>query len=187
MQSTEKWLPVVGYEDLYEVSTHGRVRRTGGGMGAIPGRILSLETTDRGRKRAALSNGKSELRRYFVHRLVLAAFVGPAPEGMVCCHKDDDPSNNHLDNLRWGTQSENINEMFSRKRSHWNKRDSCKFGHKLVAPNLVEWKRGAGGGSCKACERARGYARGRNLELTQDLRDEKYRDVMNGIQRRVTR
>ena len=46
----------------------------------------------------------------FVHSLVLTAFVAPRPEGMYALHKDDDPTNNSLDNLYWGTQSENIRQ-----------------------------------------------------------------------------
>lgn len=40
-------------------------------------------------------------------RLVLEAFVGPCPYGMECCHYDDNPFNNKVDNLRWGTTQEN--------------------------------------------------------------------------------
>ena len=50
-------------------------------------------------------DGKKKAHR--IHRLVLEAFVGPCPEGMECRHKDDDKSNNRLDNLSWGTRMEN--------------------------------------------------------------------------------
>jgi hypothetical protein len=39
--------------------------------------------------------------------LVLEVFVGLCPEGMECCHEDDDCTNNRLTNLRWGTRAEN--------------------------------------------------------------------------------
>ena len=42
-----------------------------------------------------------------VHKLVLLAFVGAAPEGHECCHNNGDPSDNRIENLRWGTRSEN--------------------------------------------------------------------------------
>lgn len=42
-----------------------------------------------------------------VHHLVLEAFVGMRPEGMECCHENDNPSDNRLENLRWGTRSDN--------------------------------------------------------------------------------
>ncbi len=47
---------------------------------------------------------------FFGHRLVLEAFVGPRPDGMQCRHLDGDPSNNHLENICWGTSKENIGD-----------------------------------------------------------------------------
>ena len=44
-----------------------------------------------------------------VHRLVCEAFHGPAPKGMnVCMHIDENAENNRPENLRWGTQKENL-------------------------------------------------------------------------------
>ncbi|HXS32025.1 MAG TPA: HNH endonuclease, partial [Steroidobacteraceae bacterium] len=45
-----------------------------------------------------------------VHCLVLEAFVGPRPQGLVGCHYDGDVWNNHLSNLRWDTQAANIQD-----------------------------------------------------------------------------
>ena len=42
-----------------------------------------------------------------IHRLVLETFVGPCPGGMECRHLNGDPSDNCLENLQWGTRSEN--------------------------------------------------------------------------------
>jgi hypothetical protein len=51
--------------------------------------------------------------RLQVHRLVLEAFVGPCPPGMECRHfPDRDPTNNRLENLRWGTAVENVNDTW---------------------------------------------------------------------------
>lgn len=45
-----------------------------------------------------------------VHRLVCEAFHGPAPfAGAVVIHLDEDATNNRPENLRWGTQKENLN------------------------------------------------------------------------------
>jgi hypothetical protein len=51
-----------------------------------------------------------DLRNYWVHRLVLEAFVGPCPEGMECCHNDGNRQNNSLSNLRWDTRQANQND-----------------------------------------------------------------------------
>src|SRR3954469_12575087 len=42
-----------------------------------------------------------------IHRLALEAFVGPCPEGLICCHNDGNPKNNRLENLRWDTHRAN--------------------------------------------------------------------------------
>jgi hypothetical protein len=53
-----------------------------------------------------LSNGRyAKIKR--LGRLVLEVFVGPCPEGMVCCHNDGNKLNNRLSNLRWDTQKNN--------------------------------------------------------------------------------
>lgn len=44
----------------------------------------------------------------FVHRLIMLAFVGHAPPGMVVAHLNNDPSDNRLVNLKYCTQKENI-------------------------------------------------------------------------------
>lgn len=53
-----------------------------------------------------LSSGNAKKYQY-VHRLVLEAFVGACPEGLQTRHLDNDPRNNRLDNLCWGSSKEN--------------------------------------------------------------------------------
>lgn len=49
-----------------------------------------------------------KLIRFYVHRLVLDAFVGPCPDGLESCHEDGDTANNVISNLRWDTHAANI-------------------------------------------------------------------------------
>lgn len=44
-----------------------------------------------------------------VARLVCEAFNGSPKENEVCMHLDEDSSNNRPENLKWGTQKENLN------------------------------------------------------------------------------
>lgn len=46
-------------------------------------------------------------KKLFIHVLVLSTFVGPCPEGMECRHLDGCNTNNHVENLAWGTVAEN--------------------------------------------------------------------------------
>ena len=49
-------------------------------------------------------------KNYKVHRLICEAFHGPSPfEGAVVIHKDENALNNRPENLKWGTQKENLN------------------------------------------------------------------------------
>lgn len=47
---------------------------------------------------------------YKVHQLVCEAFNGPKPfPTAVVCHEDENFRNNASDNLKWGTQKDNLN------------------------------------------------------------------------------
>jgi hypothetical protein len=106
----EEWRQVSGY-DGYEVSNLGRVRSWRiGGRGnhnfRITPRILKPGTHPDGYRQLWLSvNGVLTFR--YVHHLVLEAFVGACPEGLLTRHLDGDPANNRLDNIVWGTDEEN--------------------------------------------------------------------------------
>jgi HNH endonuclease len=56
--------------------------------------------------------------RRLIHHLVLEAFVGLRPSGLICCHWDGDPSNNRVENLRWDTHKSNCDDMLR----HGNRR-----------------------------------------------------------------
>jgi len=72
-------------------------------------------SSKRGYKNVALyRDGKYKFRP--VHRIVLEAFVGPAV-GRCACHNNGNPSDNRLENLRWGTHGENATDMVSHGRS----------------------------------------------------------------------
>ena len=91
---TEIWRPVVGYEGLYEISSHGRARSLGrivsngaGKTKRLVGKLMRLSTNGRYLLVALCREAKYE--RKYIHRLVLEAFVGPCPEGMEARHFPD--------------------------------------------------------------------------------------------------
>ena len=47
-----------------------------------------------------------------VHQLVMKAFVGPAPDGMEIRHLNGNPADNRLANLKYGTRTENILDVY---------------------------------------------------------------------------
>ena len=107
-----KWLDVVGYEGLYQVSDTGLVRsldrRCASGYGStrrVPGNLLTGFPAS-GYIQVTLYNGGVR-KKLLVHRLVLLTFRGPCPEGMEGCHGDGNTENNRLGNLRWDTKRGN--------------------------------------------------------------------------------
>ena len=57
-----------------------------------------------------LSDKNGELRGVYLHRLVAEAFLGSAPSGCEVRHLDGDRENNDVDNLCWGTRSQNMRD-----------------------------------------------------------------------------
>lgn len=109
----ERWLPIKGYDGIYEVSDLGRVRsyRVRGKRHkflAEP-RILMPKRLRNGRRAAGLRFGECRT-FHLIYRLVLEAFVGPCPEGMEACHWDGKRDNDRLSNLRWDTHAANFED-----------------------------------------------------------------------------
>jgi len=114
----ELWKPVVGYEDIYEVSNLGKVRSIDREITCVSrwgkevtrkkrGRVLVGSTHSFGYPSVSLwRDNRGHTKE--VHRLVLEAFDGPCADGMECRHLDGDPTNNNVENLKWGTRSENF-------------------------------------------------------------------------------
>lgn len=86
---------IPGYDDYY-VSDAGQI------FTLWAGRILKL--VDQAGKYSVRirKNGDRYHKLAVVGRLVLEAFVGPCPEGMVCRRLDGDTYNDTLSNLYWG-------------------------------------------------------------------------------------
>lgn len=126
---TEEFRPVKGFEDEFTVSNFGRV------WGIKKKQILNQSPSTAGYKRVWL-NGK----HYYVHRLVAEAFC-KKPEHydgkrLVVNHKDENPSNNHANNLEWVTDSENItyNNAIQRRRE---KNSVCRYYQFDLDGNLI--------------------------------------------------
>src|SRR6476646_4829912 len=104
-----EWRTVVGWPS-YEVSSLGQVRSFKWGRPHLLkqqsiGSTRNSPLKGRYLRVALWIDGVRSER--MVHHLVLEAFVGPRPLGLEACHKDDDPTNNALDNLRWDTKQSN--------------------------------------------------------------------------------
>lgn len=70
------------------------------------GRWLRVSYDSDGYPQVILCTNKKRRNRK-IHRLVLETYVGPCPNGMECRHLNGNPVDNRLENLCWGTKSEN--------------------------------------------------------------------------------
>lgn len=118
----EVWRIIPGLDGGYEVSNLGRVRsrdryywrppsrrrpHSHGWFRLYPGKLLATPLGSHGYP-SFTACGQPRL----VHRAVLEAFVGPCPPGQETLHRDDDKENPSLENLRWGTRSENVADAY---------------------------------------------------------------------------
>lgn len=110
-----KWTPVVGYEDLYLVSTNGKV------YSIRSHKILAPRKHNAGYLRVTLSRN-GERKDAYIHRLMCEAFFGTPNDGRnFVNHLDEDPAHNQITNLEWTTNSDNIKYSWARHREERTK------------------------------------------------------------------
>jgi len=116
----ENWREIAGTEGNFEVSDRGRVRNIDyiSPKGRrIKAKIKKLYREKNGYLRVRITvDGEGKM--CYVHRLVAGAFIhNPDPKGNTyTLHGDDNPSNNYVSNLRWGSQQHNMNDKVERGR-----------------------------------------------------------------------
>lgn len=111
----EQWKDVIGFEGRYMVSSLGRVAslsfpiEAGQLHYARKQHLLTLTIQNNGYVATALSYAKNKVKTVKVHRLVAEAFI-PNPHNFPTVnHKDENKTNNTLNNLEWCTHHYNVN------------------------------------------------------------------------------
>ena len=145
----EEWRPVKDYEGLYEVSNRGNVkslnyRHTG------KERIMKPQKDSGGYLYVHLWKDRKD-KSYKIHRLVAQAFI-PNPEGYnEVNHKDEDKTNNCVENLEYCSRSYNLTYN-DRAKKVAEKNSKPIFGIDRVTGLIVEF------GSAKEAERETGIS-----------------------------
>lgn len=190
----EKWKNIPGYEGYYQVSDQGQIRSLdrvvkGGPWGTqtVKGQVIATTTRTDGYAAVHLRR-EGKRTKHLVHRFVLEAFVGPCPEGAEARHLNDVKGDPRLENLEWGTRSENNLDRTRNGINHYRNRKECPRGHPLEGDNLMPSQLKNGHRSCLACSRAISV-----FKLYPDLKphiqvigDIHYRNII-GPKRRLSR
>ena len=158
----ENWLPVLGYEGLYEASDLGRVRSVErkvphrAGLMIVRERLLKASPNRTGYLTINLyRDGHRRLHR--VHAVVASAFLGPRPDSLEVCHNNGNQLDNRLENLRYDTHSANIYDQVRDLTHPQAAKTHCPRGHSLVQPNLKPSGLKRNRRACLACNRAASY------------------------------
>jgi len=107
----ETFIDIIGYESLYQISNFGNVKSLPKGDGnGNRERLLKIEV----QKKSATNYGRVALckegiiKRFQVHRLVAVHFMPNPDNKPFVNHIDNNGENNHILNLEWCTQVENM-------------------------------------------------------------------------------
>lgn len=112
----EEWRDIKGYEGLYQVSNEGRVKslervitRKNGIHQTIGEKIIKPRPIKGGHLRIVLCN-VGDYTDKLVHVLVAEAFIPNPNNYAVVHHLDSNPANNRVENLKWMTHQQHIEE-----------------------------------------------------------------------------
>lgn len=117
-----KRLTIPNYNEEYKIITYPTVKENKYAISNY-GNIFNLKThkimksyLDKDfHERITLVSVTGKSKHYFIHRLMLWEFIGPAPDNLhnICNHKDGIPYNNMIHNLEWCSVLENTNHAKS--------------------------------------------------------------------------
>lgn len=103
----EKWKEIDGTGGQYLISDKGSVLSRGNNKSRKDKIMKTYSYSKTGHRKVDLRVG-GVIKKKIVHRLVAEAFI-PNPENLPFVnHKDNDPTNNNVDNLEWCTPQQNL-------------------------------------------------------------------------------
>ena len=138
----EIWKDIADYEGLYQVSSLGRVKSLGNYKSSKE-KILKLKSNKKGYLCVNLyKEGKSKHLK--VHRLVAKAFIPNLENKPQVNHKDEDKTNNKVENLEWMTCRENNNygthnEKVAKALTNNKKRSKPIYGINIKTNKKIEF------------------------------------------------
>jgi len=120
---SEIWLPIKGYECLYEISNFGRIKILPKKVNCLIGKSrinkerISLGSLDKEGYRQFSLISKGIEKKVKVHRLVASHFINSGNDNLEVNHIDFNRSNNNYYNLEWSTRKENQTHTVTNNRN----------------------------------------------------------------------
>ena len=161
------WKDIKDYEGLYQVSNTGKIRNTKTKY------ILKPVTQSNGYMKVCLTKNRVQKNRT-IHRLVAETFI-PNTSNLPCInHKDEDKTNNQVDNLEWCDNKYNLNYGTRNERAakSLGKKVKCvETGIIYTSINQAEKQTGINSRSIsKVCKGTRYTAGGYHWKFVQHIR-----------------
>ena len=140
----EIWRDIEGFEGIYQVSSLGRVKSLGNNKSRQE-KILKLRSDRDGYLNVGLHKER-KIKICRVHRLVAQAFIPNLENKPQVNHKDEDKTNNKVENLEWVTCKENSNHGTRTERMANSKSKpiygiNVKTNEKIEFPSTMEAQR----------------------------------------------
>jgi hypothetical protein len=128
----EVWKDVVGFEGLYQISNYGRIMSFHRDC-----KPLSNKKNGHGYLWVDLYTGNGDTPCHvLVHRLVAKHFIENPENLPIINHKDENPENNHVENLEWCTNSYNIRYSLLRRGRTNRTIRKIRTNHAKRVPNI---------------------------------------------------
>lgn len=159
---------IPGYPDYY-ATKDGRVYST------ITSKYLAPALAS-GRPKVVLRYAKGKYRNVMVHVAVCEAFHGPRPDRLEVSHLDGNMLNNHADNLRWESRSDN----FQRRKDHGTDDRGYRNSRAVLTPDKVRVLRSlrADGWTMQAIADRLGVSR---PTVSRVINGERYNETSNTV------
>ena len=120
-QTRMQYIP--GYEKFYMATYDGKilrlprkVKRRNDGFYMSERSFMKTGITYRGYEKVGLALPGESQKTHNVHVLIALTFLGSRPPGMIISHTDHNQLNNHGSNLKYITQSQNVNDSNKKRK-----------------------------------------------------------------------
>ena len=118
MTTEEKWKPIAGYEDYYQVSDKGRVRSlnrciilNNGTLYHRRGKVIKPVQNQKNGLMQVMLIVHKRYKLHYVHRLVAAAFLENPYDFPLVSHKNGNDTDNRATNLEYISRSRKLNKQ----------------------------------------------------------------------------